>query len=105
MFIDKMVPTKTTLEGPSLLVFYHLVVPVGEHFPAKSSLQLNNPNAKIRVVDVQIVGHTPHDYQVSIQVLQFPSNGARGAGETGVTVVHCYHHFSVGGEHFSLMEG
>ena len=100
-----MVSAKTTLEGFALFVFYHLFVPVGEHVPAKSRPQLNNSNAKIRVVDVQIVGHAPHDYQVSIQVFQFPSNGARGAGETGVTVVHCYHYFSVRGEHFSLMEG
>ena len=45
--------------------------------------QLNYPNPKVRVVDVEVVGDAPHDDQVHPLFLQLPSQGARSSSETG----------------------
>ena len=36
MLVDKMAATNPSLKCSSLLMFYHLFVPVGQHIPGKS---------------------------------------------------------------------
>ena len=45
--------------------------------------QLNDPNPKVGVVDVEVVGDAPHDDQVHPLFLQLPGQSARGSRETG----------------------
>ena len=52
--------------------------------------QLNHSNAKIGVVDVEIVGYTPHHHHVHPLLLQFPSHRPRGAREAELGIFRKY---------------
>ena len=38
------------------------IVPVGKHVPRELGIKLDNADGEIGVVDVQVVGHTPHHH-------------------------------------------
>ena len=44
--------------------------------------QLNHSNAKIGVVDVEVIGDAPHDNEVHPLLLQLPGQCARGSRKT-----------------------
>ena len=65
--------------------------------------ELDNTNAKVRVVDAEIVGDTPHDDEMNILLLQLPGNCAASPSEAAVFIIHHHYHLAVAGEHFSLV--
>ena len=96
VLVGDLLPLPAALEGPAHLVADHLVVPghqweppcvpgspVGQHVPGEPAGQLHHAHPEVRVVDVQVVGHAPHQDQVDALLLQLPGHGAGGAREAG----------------------
>ena len=65
--------------------------------------ELDNTNAKVRVVDAEIVGDTPHDDKMNILLLEFPGYGTTGTSKPAFFIIHHHHHLTVTREHFSLV--
>ena len=83
MLVGELLALPAALEGPAHLVADHLVVPVGQHVPGEPGGELHHAHPKVGVVDVQVVGHAPHQDQVDALLLQLPGDGAGGASEAG----------------------
>ena len=65
--------------------------------------KLDNSNGKVRVVYLEVVGNTPHDYKMDILLLQLPGNGPAGPSEPALLIIHHDDHLTVAREDFSLV--
>ena len=83
VLVGELLALPAALEAPAHLVADHLVVPVGQHVPGEPGGQLHDAHPEVGVVDVEVVGHAPHQDQVDALLLQLPGDGAGGAGEAG----------------------
>ena len=55
--------------------------------------QLNHPDPKVGVVDVEVVGDAPHDDQVHPLLLQLPGQSARGSRKTVKTTSYDHQNY------------
>ena len=83
VLVGDLLSLPAALEGPAHLVADHLVVPVGQHVPGEPGGELHHAHPEVGVVDVQVVGHAPHQDQVDALLLQLPGDAAGGASEAG----------------------
>lgn len=64
---------------------------------------MDHPKAEMGIKEIEIVRNGPHEDQMDVLLAQFPGYHSRGSGDR-IEIIDCDDDFSVGREHFSLVE-